>query len=82
MDNTDFNLEVYVDGDYLVALWSRHPLATHTDKGAQFSRYPEVQVRLKYTDIAKDTVIAMLRDLEVPAPASKAIMTMVSARAS
>ena len=80
MDNTDFNLEVSIDGDYLVALWSRDPLATHTD--SQFSRYPEVQVRLKYTDIAKDTVIAMLRDLEVPAPASKAIMTMVAARAT
>lgn len=80
MDNADFNLEVSIDGDYLVALWSRHPLATDTD--TQLSRYPEVQVRLKYTDIAKDTVIAMLRDLEVPAPASKAIMTMVAARAT
>ena len=80
MNEADFKLQVSIEGDYITALWTKTWDAV--TGGARFSRYPEIQIRFKFSDIAEDTVSAMLRDLEVPAPASKAIMTVVSARAT
>ena len=72
-----YNFDFGIDAEYLVFTWTR--LQHVSDIDAQ-SRYPELTMRVKYRDICTDTVIAMLRDLEVPQQISQAILTLIAAQ--
>lgn len=46
------------------------------------ARYPELQLRFTYRDISLDTTGVMLKNMEVPSPVSKGILTRIAAIAS
>ncbi len=77
MNPEAFKFDVDIDDEYIIVRWQRLPSALEI-----FSRYPELQLRFKYSDISSDTVKAMLRDMEVPDTLSKTIMTRITANAS
>ena len=69
-----YNVEVM--GKFITVKWKRD------ESFEPPGRYPELQFRFNYRDISSDTVRAMLRDMEVPDPLSKAVMTRITADAS
>lgn len=79
MSPEEFNIDFLIDEQYITVVWERLPMS----RGILASvRYPKLQMKFKYDDISTDTVQAMLRDMEVPPPLSKAIMTRVAANAT
>ena len=68
-----YNFELCIDGDYIIVKWRQKPDAVPAP------RYEEFDIRFNYRDISRDTVRAMLTDMQVPASASKAIMTRITA---
>ena len=70
MNPERFKFNVAIDDNFIIVRWERLPYAT--DLGTIF-QYPELEMRFNYRDISKDTVTAMLRDMEVPGPLYKAI---------
>lgn len=79
MNPEAFNFNVAIDDEFIVVTWTRAPAAPDI---LALTRYPELQMRFRYRDISTDTVSAMLRDMEVPDPLSKAVMTRISANAT
>ena len=79
MNPDTFKLTYAFDKDFVILNWTRLP---YTSDAFSFSRYPEVEMRFNYRDTARDTVIAMLRDLEVPDTVSKSILTYIAANAA
>lgn len=79
MSPESFKLTYAFDNDFVVLNWKRLPQAPD-DLPAP--RYPEVEMRFNFRDIARDTVVAMLRDLYVPDPVSKSILTYIAANAA
>lgn len=79
MNHQAYNFNVAVDDEFIVVTWTR---ATAAPDMLALSRYPELQMRFKYRDISTATVSAMLRDMEVPGPLSKAVLTRISANAT
>ncbi len=76
MNPEAFKVNLDIDEEYITVRWIREPYVRDM---VAMSRYPELQFRFKYRDISKDTVTAMLRDMEVPHSLSKAIMTRIAA---
>ena len=79
MNPEAFKLTYAFDNDFVILNWTRLP---YVPDSSSINRYPEVKMRFNYRDIARDTVIVMLRDLEVPAPVSKSILTYIAANAA
>lgn len=79
MNSETYKLTFVVENDVIVLHWKRKP---HVTEEMAKSRYPELEMRLNYRDICKSTVVAMLRDLEVPDSVSKAILTRIAANAA
>lgn len=77
MNPEAFSFNVEIDDEYITVMWQRLPTALEI-----ITRYPEFQLRFKYSDISSDTVKAMLRDMDIPDPLSKSIITRISATAS
>lgn len=75
-----FKINLAMDDDEITINWVRLPQAG--DPLSNATPYRELQFSFKYTDISKDTVQAMLRDMAVPDALSKAIMTRILARAT
>ncbi len=59
--------------------WNRLPGQSYD---GPMSRYLELQMRFTYRDISLDTIGAMLKDMEAPAPISKGILTRITASVS
>ena len=74
-----FNFDIDVDEEYITIRWKRLPGQSYD--GAM-ARYPELQLRFTYRDISLDTIGGMLKDMEVPSPVSKGILTRITAIAS
>jgi len=74
-----FKLTYAFDDDFVILNWKRLSFAPDNEIA---SRYPEVEMRFNFRDIARDTVVAMLRDMDVPDPVSKSIMTYIAANAA
>lgn len=72
----EYNFNVSIDGQYITVVWERLPMAAGILDSV---RYPKLQMSFKYDDISSDTVQAMLRDMGVPDPQSKAVMTYITA---
>ena len=79
MNPEAFKLDVAVDDSVVVVTWTR--LRSVPDIMA-VTRYPKLEMRFNYRDISTDTVMAMLRDMDVPDPLSKGIMTRIAANAN
>lgn len=79
MNPNTFKLTWQFDNDVVILNWTRLP---HIPDSLATPRYPEVEMRFNFRDIARDTVVAMLRDLEVPVPVSDAILTYIAANAA
>ena len=79
MNSETYKLTFAVENDVIVLNWKRMP---HVTEEMAKSRYPELEMRFNYRDICKSTVVAMLRDLEVPDSLSKAILTRIAADAA
>lgn len=79
MNPEAFKLSFAVDSNFVVLNWKRLP---NVPEAMAISRYPELEMRFNYRDISRDTVVAMLRDVEVPESLSKAIMTRIAANAA
>ena len=69
----DTSLQIDIDHENITVKWKRRP---DIDVG---SRYKDFQIKFGYRDISKDTVRAMLRDIQAPVTVSDAIMTRVYA---
>lgn len=76
MNPEAFKLDVAIDDNFVVVTWTRIPYVS------AMTRYPEFEMRFNYRDISTDTVRAMLRDMDIPAPLSKGIMTRIGANAN
>ncbi len=74
-----FNFDIDVDEEHITVRWKRLPGQSYD--GAM-SRYPELQLRFTCRDISLDTIGAMLKEMEAPAPISKGILTRITASAS
>ena len=74
-----FKLTYAFDKDFVILNWKR---ITPEPGDILTSRYPELEMRINYRDISKDTVVAMLRDLDVPDRVSKSILTYIAANAA
>lgn len=79
MNPESFKLTYAFDNESVILNWKR---LAHAPDNLIASRYPEVEMRFNYRDTARDTVIAMLRDLEVPDSVSKSILTYIAANAA
>ena len=79
MNPEAFKLTFAVDNDFITLNWKR---MSHVPQALAVSRYPELEMRFNYRDISKDTVVAMLRDMDIPDPLSKAILTRIAANAA
>ena len=79
MNPEAFKISFAVDNDFIILNWKRLPNVPET---MAMSRYPELEMKFNYRDIANDTVVAMLRDMEIPDSLSKAIMTRIAANAA
>lgn len=79
MNPEAFKVSFTVDDNIVVLTWKR--LQDASDLLAM-TQYPELEMRFNHRDISKDTVRAMLRDMEIPDPFSKAIMTRIAANAT
>lgn len=79
MNPDTFKLTYAFDDNIVILNWKR---LSHAPDDAIASRYPEVEMRFNFRDIARDTVIAMLRDVQVPGPVSKSILTYIAANAA
>ena len=79
MNPEAFKLTFAVDDNVVILTWKRLPYVPDL---LAMTLYPELEMRFNYRDISKDTVTAMLRDMEVPDPFSKAIMTRIAANAT
>lgn len=79
MNPEAFKLDVAIDDNFVVVTWTRLPFMSDT---MALTRYPELEMRFNYRDISTDTVRAMLRDMDVPGPLSKGIMTRIAANAN
>jgi hypothetical protein len=79
MNPTTFKLTYGFEKDFVILNWTR---LSHLPDTFAESRYPEVEMRFNYRDTARDTAIAMLRDLEVPDSVSKSILTYIAANAA
>jgi len=76
MNPEAFKLDVAIDDNFVVVTWTRLPFRSDI---MAMTRYPELEMRFNYRDISTDTVRAMLRDMDVPDPLSKGIMTRIAA---
>ncbi len=76
MNPETFSFDVDIDDEFITVRWERLPTALE-----MLTRYPQFQIRFKYNDISSDTVRSMLRDMEVPAHVSDAIITRITATA-
>ncbi len=76
MNPEAFKLDVAIDDNFVVVTWTRLPYMPDI---MAMTRYPELEMRFNYRDISTDTVRAMLRDMDVPDPLSKGIMTRIAA---
>ena len=79
MNPEAFKIDVAVDNNIVIVKWTRLPYAPDI---LAMTRYPELEMRFNYRDISSDTVRAMLKDMEVPDPLSKTIMTRIAANAT
>ena len=79
MSPESFKLTYAFDNDFVILNWSRLP---HAPDSIATSKYPEVEMRFNFRDVARDTVVAMLRDLYVPDPVSRSILTYIAANAA
>ena len=79
MNPDTFKLTYEFDKDFVILNWTRLP---YLPDPSGIYRYPEVEMRFNFRDIAEDTVIAMLQDLQVPGPVSKSILTYIAANAA
>ena len=79
MNQEAFKFDFFIDDEKITVVWKRLP---QYSREQALSRYPELKISFTYRDISTDTVLAMLRDMEVPASISKAIMTRVESNAA
>ncbi len=79
MNPDTYDINVRVNDEFITVKWVRRASSQVADL---LSFYPELELEFKYDDISFDTVKAMLRDINVPAPIQQAIMTRVAANAS
>ena len=77
MDVDAYKLEHRLEGEFIKLKWTLQP----GYENPLLPQFPELEMAFKYTDISRDTVMVMLRDMMAPAPISKAIMTRVDALA-
>ena len=79
MNPESFKLTYAFDNESVILNWKR---LAHAPDNLIASKYPEVEMRFNFRDIARDTVIAMLRDMDVPDPVSRSILTYIAANAA
>ena len=73
-----YDLDVAVVDEYIKLKWT---LDSDISNPSAY-RYPKLEVQFKFTNIAQDTVGAMLRNLEVPRDVFDSIMAEVAASAA
>ena len=79
MNPSAFKINLSMDGHFITVKWVR---LTQDADVTDAPPYRELEFSFKYSDISRDTVKAMLRDMEVPDAFSNAIMTRIHANAT
>lgn len=75
MKDNAYDLRLSVDSSTIQLGWKLDAAISNPEDYA----YPSLDVQFSYTDIAQDTVFAMMRNLGIPRDARKAVMARVAA---